>query len=71
MKSKAVQSDPEILGGEVCFAGTRVPAEYLFNYLSRGYTVEYFVDQFPTVRRELVLELLSDSAKQVLEIRPT
>jgi uncharacterized protein (DUF433 family) len=70
MRSKAVQSDPEILGGEICFVGTRVPAEYLFHYLSRGYTIDYFLFEIPTVRREHVLELLADSAKQVLEAQP-
>ena len=69
MLSKAVQSDPDILGGEVCFAGTRVPAEYLFDYLASGYTVDYFLYSFPSVRRELALELLDDSAKHVLELQ--
>ena len=53
MLSKAVQSDPDILGGEVCFAGTRVPAEYLFSYLIKGYTLDYFLYEFPTVGENL------------------
>lgn len=57
-----VRSDPEILGGTPCFAGTRVPVNSLFEYLKRGYTVEYFLAQFPTVKREQVDAVL-DAAK--------
>lgn len=40
------------------FVGTRVPAAALFDHLRRGYTVEYFLAQFPTVTREQVHEVL-------------
>ncbi len=35
-----IKIDPEILGGTPCFAGTRVPVDTLFDYLSGGYTLE-------------------------------
>ncbi|MBX3385546.1 MAG: DUF433 domain-containing protein [Phycisphaeraceae bacterium] len=47
-----VRSDPQILGGVPCFAGTRVPVAALFEHLRAGYTVEYFLSQFPTVTRQ-------------------
>lgn len=53
-----VQSDPNILGGVPCFTGTRVPVESLFEHLRRGYTVDYFLSQFPTVSREQVNAVL-------------
>jgi uncharacterized protein (DUF433 family) len=56
-----VSSNPNILGGTPCFAGTRVPIQSLFDYLKRGRTVDYFLEQFPTVRREQVNELLDES----------
>ncbi len=31
-----VVRDPEILGGTPCFRGTRVPVEYLIDYLEAG-----------------------------------
>lgn len=49
-----IQSNPQILGGTPCFAGTRVPVESLFDHLRAGYTVDYFLSQFPTVKREQV-----------------
>lgn len=58
----AIRSDPKILGGTPCFSGTRVPVDSLFDYLVRGYTVDYFLAQFPTVKREQV-EAVLQSAK--------
>lgn len=54
----AIRSDPDILGGTPCFAGTRVPVESLFDYLQAGYTIDYFLAQFPTVKREQIEEVL-------------
>ena len=61
--STVVHSDPEILGGTPVFVGTRVPAESLFDYLARGRTIDYFLEQFPTVHREQV-EVILREAKQ-------
>jgi uncharacterized protein (DUF433 family) len=47
-----VKSDPEILGGRLCFAGMRVPVEALFGNLAEGATLEEFLEWFPTVSRE-------------------
>lgn len=57
-----IQSNPKILGGTPCFAGTRVPVASLFDHLRGGYTVDYFLAQFPTVAREQV-EAVLDLAK--------
>ena len=57
-----VRSDKDILGGTPCFSGTRVPVKSLFDYLEGGYTIQYFLAQFPTVKREQVVALL-DSAR--------
>lgn len=63
---KVVQTDPEILGGTPCFAGTRVPVESLFDYLARGRTVDYFLSQFPTVSKEQVDAVLGLAKERVL-----
>jgi uncharacterized protein (DUF433 family) len=58
-----VQSDPEILGGTPVFRGTRVPVKNLLDYLAAGDTLDQFLDDFPTVRREqavAALELARD-----------
>lgn len=57
-----INIDPEILGGTPVFMGTRVPVESLFDHLKHGYTIEYFLKDFPSVTREQV-EALLDEAK--------
>lgn len=59
--SNVIKVDPEILGGTPCFAGTRVPVEILFEYLSGGETIEYFLEQFPTVERGQAEALLQEA----------
>lgn len=56
-----VNSNPNILGGTPVFAGTRVPVESLFDALKHGRTVDYFLEQFPTVGREQVERLLDEA----------
>lgn len=53
-----VRIDPEIMHGAPCFMGTRVPIVNLFDLLVRGRTIDYFLEQFPSVRREQVVEVL-------------
>lgn len=50
--------NPEIMHGTPCFAGTRVPVQSFFDHLKAGYTIDGFLDQFPSVRREQVIALL-------------
>ena len=53
-----IQQDNEILGGTLVFAGTRVPVHTLIAYLSANDTIDDFLDDFPTVSREQVIEVL-------------
>jgi uncharacterized protein (DUF433 family) len=52
-----VHRDPEILGGTPVFRGTRVPLRSLFDYLEGGETLDEFLRQFPSVRREQAIAL--------------
>src|SRR5829696_9540151 len=45
--------DPEILGGVPVFKGTRVPIKTLFEYLENDYSLEEFLECFPSVTRDL------------------
>ncbi|MCU0971949.1 MAG: DUF433 domain-containing protein [Gammaproteobacteria bacterium] len=59
-----VHSDPDILGGTPVFVGTRVPVKSLFDYLEGGDTLDEFLTQFPSVKREqavAALELARDT----------
>ena len=62
-QDSVVQVDPEILGGTPVFRGTRVPVKNLLDYLAAGDTLNQFLDDFPTVKREqavATLELARD-----------
>ena len=63
---KFVVIDPEILGGEVVFAGTRVPVKGLFDHLEAGESIEDFLVGFPGVSRLQVIGLLEQSKVHAL-----
>jgi len=63
---QVVQSDPEILGGTPVFAGTRVPAKTLFDYLEGGETIDRFLDQFPSVSRAQAVAALDLARSSVI-----
>jgi len=61
-----IHSDPEILSGKPVFVGTRVPVQTLIDYLEGGYSVDEFLDNFPSVRREQVNAFLEQAAQSLL-----
>ena len=46
-----VHSDPGLMGGTLVFRGTRVPAQTLLDYLGDGFSIDEFLDMFPSVQR--------------------
>lgn len=60
-----VWSDPERLGGRVCFRGTRVPVDALFDNLEDGLSLAEFLEQFQGVTREQALAVLEFSMNAV------
>ncbi len=67
MKTKVYHSDPDILGGTVVFVGTRVPVRSLFDHLEEDYTLDQFLESFPTVKREQCLAILEESKMRTEE----
>ena len=63
--SDIVHSDPDILGGTPVFVGTRVPIQSLFDYLEGGETLDEFLRQFPSVKRDQAIGAL-DLARATL-----
>ena len=61
-----VSSNSKVLGGTPVFHGTRVPIESLFSYLQRGRTIDQFLEQFPTVRRDQVQQLIDQAKSRVM-----
>lgn len=60
-KSSVFHADPEILGGMVVFKGTRVPLQNLIDYLEGGYTLDQFVDDFPSVTKDQAIQGLEEA----------
>jgi len=65
MKNQIVTSSKEIMGGTLVFAGTRVPVQTLMDYLKAGDSIDEFLEGFPTVSREQVVEFLDEAEKQI------
>ncbi|HEY4957494.1 MAG TPA: DUF433 domain-containing protein [Caldimonas sp.] len=61
MKTRLITVDPEIHSGTPVFAGTRVPVKALFDHLEAGDSLEVFLDDFPSVSRELAAGVLEEA----------
>lgn len=55
--------DPEVLGGQPVFKGTRVPVESLFDHLEAGVSLDDFLDDFPTVDKKQAIATLEIANK--------
>ena len=62
-RASVVHRDPEILGGEAVFVGTRVPVQALFDYIEAGDPLERFLDHFPSVGRDQAVAALEEAAE--------
>ena len=61
MNSQLITVDPEIHSGTPVFAGTRVPIKTLFDHLEAGDPLEVFLDDFPSVSRDLAIGVLEEA----------
>ena len=64
--SDLIAVDPKILGGAPVFKGTRVPVRTLFEYLENDYSLEQFLECFPSVTREMARRVLERSEAVLL-----
>ena len=69
MSGSIVSVNKNIQGGTPCFVGTRVPVASLFDHLEGGYTIDYFLNQFPSVTREQVVALLEEAKARTEDVR--
>ncbi len=53
--------DPDILGGEPVFRGTRVPFTALFDYLEEEEPLAEFLHDFPTVTPQAAVAALEEA----------
>ena len=67
MKSNdLITIDSDILGGMPVFKRTRVPVKTLFEYLKNNYTLDEFLECFPSVTREAARRVLESSESALL-----
>jgi len=60
MKQPVVSCSPEVMGGAAVFYGTRVPVQTLLDYLEGGETIDDFLEGFPTISRDLAVQVLEE-----------
>ena len=65
-KSSVVRSDPDILAGTPVFVGTRVPVQALIDYIEGGHSLKEFLDDFPTVTREIAIGALEQAKAHLI-----
>jgi len=65
METQYLSRDQEIMSGALCFKGTRVPVQTLFDYLQASSPLDEFLENFPTVSRKAAIAVL-EVAKECL-----
>ena len=53
------------MSGTLFFAGTRVPVQTLMDYLKAGDSIDEFLEGFPTVSRNQVVNFLDEAERQM------
>ena len=65
-ETSVVHSDPNILGGTPVFVGTRVPVQALIDYIEGGHSLNAFLDDFPTVTRDMAIAVLEQAKAHLI-----
>ncbi len=66
--NKVISRNKDILGGTPVFKGTRVPIKTLWDYLKSGDSLEVFLDDFPSVKRDQAIALIERAQKRLTKI---
>jgi len=61
-----IMKDDKIMGGEPVFRGTRVPFKVLTDYLEGGDTLDQFLEQYPSVTRELAIAAIEEARSSLV-----
>lgn len=67
VETQVISRSPNIMSGAPVFAGTRVPVQTIIDYVAGGHSLDEFLDDFPTVRREQALELLQQIKEKLAD----
>jgi uncharacterized protein (DUF433 family) len=63
--------DPQIMHGDLCFTGTRIPVTVFLDNLTEGMGIDEFLSIYPTIKREqakAVLEWEHSALKQAAHL---
>jgi len=71
-----ITSDPDVLGGKPCIAGTRISVELTLEWLGSGATVDSISAKHPLLTPDLVMEAIRYASRFaqneiLIEIRST
>jgi len=66
VKTKLVSISSEVLGGTPVFTGTRVPVQAFIEYIEGGQSIDDFLEGFPTVKREQLIDFLEEAKKRMI-----
>jgi len=51
LEHSPIASSPNVMGGALVFTGTRVTVQTLLDYLNDGFSLDEFLEFFPSVAR--------------------
>jgi len=55
--SSIIESNPNILGGKPVVKGTRVPVDLIYELIGLKYSIEYILDQYPSLTRDALVKI--------------
>jgi uncharacterized protein (DUF433 family) len=64
-----IKVDKDILSGTPVFEGTRVPVSTLLDNLAVGVSLDEFLKNFPTVKREQAVQVLDYFKKSLAQLK--
>jgi len=64
--TSVITCDPDVMGGTPVFAGTRVPVQTFLDYIEGGESIDDFLEGFPSVTREQVVEYLRQATNLLI-----
>ena len=57
-----IKIDPEVLHGQACIKGTRIPVHQIVRMLANSDTVENLLEEYPSINKEDILACLDYAA---------
>ena len=66
ISKSVISKQPNILGGEPVFRWTRVPLKVLTDYLEGGDTLDQFLEEYPSVSRELAVAAIEEARRSLI-----